>query len=97
MLIEIGTLNSRGTKLTIWLSKEEKERLVLVLENRYEHGTATTEDILKGKMELDAVEAAWRAAIASERNARYMLWSTIFAALSAFAAMGSAIISLLAH
>jgi hypothetical protein len=45
-------------------------------------------------MELHAAEVAMRVAIASERNAKYMLWATIFAALSAVGALGSAIITL---
>ena len=53
--------------------------------------------LLKTKMEVDALETTTRAATASERNARYMLWSTIFAAASAVAALGSAIITMIRH
>ncbi len=80
--------------MTVWLSKEEKEQLVEMAQDQFKVGVMSADDVLKVKMELDAVEVATRAAIASERNARYMLWSTIFAAVSAVAAAGTAIITL---
>jgi|HubBroStandDraft_6_1064221.scaffolds.fasta_scaffold972276_2 hypothetical protein len=83
--------------MTVWLTKEEKDRWIAVVTNRFKSGTASADDILKTKMELDALETTTKAATASERNARYMLWSTIFAAISAVAALGSAIITLIRH
>ena len=71
--------------MTEWLSKDEKERLVEYVERKYESGMGEASDVLKAKMELDAVEAALRAANASERNAKIMLWATGCAAASAIA------------
>ena len=51
--------------------------------------------MLKAKMELEAIEAATRAANASERNAKYMLWATVFAAISAVASFLAVIVPLL--
>jgi hypothetical protein len=72
--------------------------LIAIVTNRFNSGFDTSaDDILKTKMELDALETTTRAATTGERNARYMLWSTIFAAVSAVAALGSAIITLIRH
>jgi hypothetical protein len=80
--------------MTEWLSEEDKEKWVALVNSRLKIGIDGPEDVLKTKMELHAAEVAMRVAIASERNAKYMLWATIFAALSAVGALGSAIITL---
>jgi hypothetical protein len=62
--------------MTEWLSKEDKEQLVVQATARWNAGFVggPTNDVLKAKMELEAIEAATRAANANERNAKYMLW-----------------------
>jgi hypothetical protein len=77
-----------------WLTKEDKERLVAQVRRDIDAGFATPGEVLKTKMELDAVEAAMRSAQASERNARIMLWSTIFAFASAVASFLSVFVPL---
>jgi hypothetical protein len=39
--------------MTVWLTKEEKDRWIAVVTNRFKSGTASADDILKTKMELD--------------------------------------------
>ena len=56
---------------------------------------ASPEDVLKRKMELETIETAQRTAKASERNAKYMLASTIFAAASAVASFLAVLVPLL--
>jgi hypothetical protein len=60
--------------MTEWLSKEDKKQLVVQAMERWNAGFVggPTNDVLKAKMELEAIEAATRAANASERNAKYM-------------------------
>jgi hypothetical protein len=71
-------------------SHGDKKQLLRMIGNaNAEFGSAqeaTTQfAVVKAKMELDAIEAATRAAKASERNATIMLWSTICATISAVA------------
>jgi hypothetical protein len=47
--------------------------------------------------QIEATEAEKRAAGASERNAKYMLWSVIAAAISAIAALVSTAIAVFGH
>ena len=80
--------------MTAWLSEKDKEDLITSVESQFGSGVKEPDAVLKTKMELEAVEAALRAASASERNAKYMLASTIFAAASAVASLLSVIVPL---
>ncbi|MGA7070870.1 hypothetical protein [Bradyrhizobium sp.] len=94
-----------------WITDEEKQKLVSTLSAQFRGGTASPADALHAKMDLELLEsqikasqAEERAAIASEvaanasvKNARYMLWSVIAAAVSALASLGSTIISVAGH
>jgi outer membrane protein TolC len=83
--------------MSTWMSDAEKRELLTILENRYRNGAGQRDDILRVKMELEATEAQWRAAIAGERNAKYMLWSIVGAAVSAVAALISTAIAVFGH
>ena len=49
--------------MTVWLTKEEKDQLIAIVTNRFNSGFDTSaDDILKTKMELDALETTTRAA-----------------------------------
>ena len=74
-----------------WMSDDDKNELLTILNNRYHNGMGIKDDILRTKMELEATEAQTRAAVASEKNAKYMLWSTITAAVSAIASLVTAL------
>jgi hypothetical protein len=87
--------------MTEWFSKEEKQRLLGFIKSQSPVGRAVTEDVLRAKMELEAIEVATRAANASERaanaserNAKIMLWATGFAAVSAVASLLAVIVPL---
>jgi hypothetical protein len=80
--------------MTTWLSEDDKEYLINDLKSQFGSGLKTTDAVLKAKMELDALEVATRAAKASERNGKYMLASTIFAAASAVASFLSVFVPL---
>ena len=59
--------------MTAWLSEKDKEDLITSVESQFGSGVKGPDAVLKTKMELEAVEAALRAASASERNAKYIL------------------------
>lgn len=80
------------------MDEEARKTLLTSLENMRKGGyTVTQGDIAEAKIELEVCEAQVRAAVASEKNAGYMLWSVIAAALSALAALATAVISLVWH
>jgi len=95
--VSCGHPRAGGHTMTEWLSKEDKKQLVVQAMERWNAGFVggPTNDVLKAKMELEAIEAATRAANASERNAKYMLWATVFAAISAVASFLAVIVPLL--
>jgi hypothetical protein len=96
---------------TSFMSEAEKQELLVVLVNRQRSGNATREDFLRTKLEIEgsltqlraaeaeeiAAGASERAAEASIRNAKYMLWSVIAAAVSALASLGSTAIAVFGH
>jgi hypothetical protein len=83
----------------------------MVLSARQQTGSVNVEDILRTRMELESTEAQTRAAAAEEkaavaseraadatvRNAHYMLWSVIAAAVSAIASLASTSIVVFGH
>jgi hypothetical protein len=62
------------------MDKTDQGSLLNLLENQFRSGGRSQEDILRTKMELETANSQLRSAIASERNAKYMLWSVIAAA-----------------
>jgi len=94
-----------------WMSEVGKEKLLTVMKNRVKMGQIAEEDLLRAEMALDTAEAQMRAALAeeraaranetaasaSEKNARYMLWSVIAAAVSAIASLVSTGIAVFGH
>ena len=89
--------------MTVWLSEDEKEAMVAALVDKLGRlppprvllSATSPEDVFKLKMELEILETASRTANASERNAKYMLWATVFAAISAVASFLAVIVPLL--
>jgi hypothetical protein len=75
------------------MEKADEDALLKILEGHFEAGHRSREDILRTKMELETASSLLRSAIAGERNAKYMLWSVIAAAVSALASLGAAAIS----
>jgi outer membrane protein TolC len=75
------------------MEKADQDLLLSFLEKRFRVGEVSREDILRTKMELETANALLRSASASERNARYMLWSVIAATVSAIASLGAAVIA----
>jgi len=72
---------------------EDKERLLTTLKAQYDAGFNVSEgDIAKAKIDLLVAEAEIRAAGAAEKNAKFMLWSTVAAALSAVGSLIAAIL-----
>jgi hypothetical protein len=94
-----------------WMTDAEKGEFVKVVEGRFRSGTVGRDEILRTKMDLDTTEAQMQAALAEERaasaneiaaaasvkNARYMLWSVIAAAVSAVASLVSTAIAVFGH
>jgi SOS response regulatory protein OraA/RecX len=94
-----------------WISDAEKTELVKVVESRFRSGTVGRDEILRAKMDLGVADAQMQAAVAEERaaiatevaakasvrNARYMLWSVIAAAVSAIASLASTAIAVFGH
>jgi len=90
---------------------EDKHNLLILLPKRMKLSEASTEDWLRAKMDLENTEAQTQAAIAEERaaiasekaadasikNARYMLWSVIAAALSAVGSLVSTALAVFGH
>lgn len=80
------------------MEKEDRDLLLSILTNQYKSGFPTTQvDILRTKMELETADAQLRSANASEKNATYMLWSVVAAALSAVASLASTAIVVFGH
>lgn len=75
------------------MGKADEDALLKILEGHFQAGYRTREDILRTKMELETANAQLRSATASEKNAKYMLWSVIAAAVSALASLGAACIA----
>jgi outer membrane protein TolC len=75
------------------MEKADQDDLLNAVEERFNVGERTREDILRTKMELETAGSLLRSAIASERNAKYILWSVIAAAISAIASLGAAVIA----
>jgi len=75
------------------MEKADQDDLLKILESQFESGSRSREDILRTKMELETANSQLRSAQASEKNAKYMLWSVGAAALSAVIAALSAIAS----
>lgn len=94
-----------------WLTADDKARLMGILQNKNQLSVAQPEDLIRAKMDLDAVEAQTKAALAEERaaiasekaanasvkNARYMFWSVVAAAASALASLATAIFTVIWH
>jgi hypothetical protein len=57
----------------------------------------TRQDVLRFQKELEAANSQLRQAIASERNAKYMFWSVIFAAASAAISLATTVINVFFH
>jgi hypothetical protein len=53
-----------------------------------------TEELLERRLELDTLEISKRAAVAGEKNVRYVFWATLFAAVSALVAAVPTFVSL---
>jgi hypothetical protein len=97
--------------MSYWMNDQQKNDLLIFLNNRQKVGEANQEDLLRTRMDLEAVDAQTKAAVAEERaavateiaanatvkNARYMFWSVIAAAVSAIASLGSTAITVLWH
>lgn len=71
--------------------------LVRIARNRYNSGMGQKDDIIRAQIELELADAQLKSARASESNARYMLWSVIAAAISAFASLASTAIAVFGH
>ena len=96
---------------TTWMTESDKEQLVRHIQQEWKTGSKTTADVLHAKMSIEGMEAQTKAAFAEERaaiageiaanasvkNAKYMLWSVIAAAVSAIASLGSTLISVIGH
>jgi hypothetical protein len=96
--------------MSAWMQDAEKTGLLKLLESR-EHSAAHREDFLRTKLQLEAIEAQTRAAIADERaaaaielaaaaavkNNRYMLLTVVAAGISAVASLLILLIALFAH
>ena len=88
----------------------EKTGLLKLLENR-EHSAASREELLRTKMQLEAIDAQTRAAIAEERaaaaielavnaaakNTRHMLATAVAAGISAVACLLIMVVLLVTH
>jgi hypothetical protein len=97
--------------MSYWMSDQQKNELLVLLHHRQKMGGVTQEDILRTRMDLETVDAQMKAAAAEEkaaiaseraadatiRNARYMLWSVVAAAVSAIASLGSTAIAVFWH
>jgi outer membrane protein TolC len=79
------------------MDRADRDRLMAAIEEEFKVGSATQSDILRRKIELETADALLRSAAASERNAKYMLWSVIAAAISALASLGSTVVSAFFH
>jgi phosphoribosylformylglycinamidine (FGAM) synthase-like enzyme len=80
------------------MDEKEKRDLLLMMENQFNAGYKVTKaDIIKAKIDFEVAESQIRSAVASEQNARYMLWSTIAAAISAIASVAAVLIGVLGH
>ena len=75
------------------MEKADQDELLNIFEGEFKVGSLNRAAILRAKMELETANALLRSANASERNAKYMLWSVIAAAVSALASLGAALIS----
>jgi outer membrane protein TolC len=75
------------------MEKADQDELIAIMTEQWEAGERSRSDILRAKMELETANSQLRSAIASERNAKYMLWSVIAAAISALASLGAACIA----
>lgn len=94
-----------------WMSDADKAELLELMKNRLRMGQIGKEEILRAQMALDTTEAQMRAALAEEsasaatkvaadasvKNARYMLWSVIAAAVSAIASLASTTVAVFGH
>jgi hypothetical protein len=88
----------RAPKMELSMDKAEQDKFLKMLTNQYNAGAGVTAlDLLRSKMELETADAQLRSAIASEKNAQYMLWSVVAAALSALASLASTIIAVFVH
>ena len=97
--------------MSYWMSDQQKNELLTFVNERRQVGEVNQEDILRTRMDLEATDAQMKAAVAEERaavateraadatvrNARYMLWSVIAAAISAIASLGSTTIAVFWH
>ncbi len=80
------------------MDQREKDAFIQALENQFSAGYSVTfADIARAKLELEIADAQVRSAVASEKNARYVLWSVIAAAVSALAALASTLIAVVWH
>jgi outer membrane protein TolC len=80
------------------MDQADKTELLEIINSKFNSGMGVDRsDILRTKMELETAESQLRSAIASERNARYMLWAVIAAAVSALASLASTAIVVLEH
>jgi hypothetical protein len=83
------------------MDQADKTELLEIINSKFSSGMGVDRsDILRTKMELETAESQLRllrSAIASEKNARYMLWAVIAAAVSALASLASTAIVVLEH
>jgi outer membrane protein TolC len=75
---------------------KEWERLLEVLTSQFNAGAGVNHaDLIRAKIELEIADAQIRAAVANEKNARYMLWSVV--AASSVVSLASTILTILWH
>jgi hypothetical protein len=79
------------------MKSEEVEDFIRILENEYKAGLLPKAIIYRTKLEIETAESEHRSAVASERNAKYMLWSVVAAAVSAIASLISTVIVVFGH
>jgi hypothetical protein len=93
----INGRNERTPERELSMDKTDQDELLQILNNQFKAGFSNRVDILRAKMELETADSQLRSATASERNAQYMLWSVVAAAVSALASLASTIIAVFVH
>jgi outer membrane protein TolC len=74
------------------VGNKEMRELVKLLENEFDAGLVPRAEVIRAKIDVAVAEAQIQSAIATEYNARYMLWSVIIAAIAAVISAASVLI-----